>query len=358
MLRPGSTEAGGATWTRSLPLGVALREPPPSAGPGARLRARRIVELALLAERLGYHSVWIPEGRGWEAFALLGGMAGATERSALGTGIVPVFSRPPALAAMGLATLDDLSGGRLIFGVGAGHPEISERGYGVLFREPVTAVSEFVEIVRRAMGGETVRFSGRVFRVADFALESPPRRIVPIYVAALGSRMLKLAGEIGDGVLLNWIPAARAPVAVEAVRRAAAATGGRAAALQVACYVRVCITDRAGPAREALRRLIALYARFPAYRAMWRQSGFAEEMARGEAAGSETEAVVRAISDRMVDALGLIGDPAAVHRGLQGFRDAGVDLPIVYPFVAGPSEQAYRDTIEGLAPRQLGGEGR
>lgn len=354
MVRPASREAGGSTPAGYLPLGVALRDAPPSAGQGARLRARRIVELALLAERLGYHSVWIPEGRGWEAFALLGGMASATERITLGTGIVPVFSRPPTLAAMGLATLDDLSGGRLIFGVGAGHPEISERGYGVPFREPVPAVSEFVEIVRRAMAGETVRFSGRVFQVADFALESPPGRIVPIYVAALGSRMLKLAGEIGDGVLLNWTPAARAPVAVEAVRRAAA-TRGRAAALQVACYVRVCITDRPGPAREALRRLIAFYASFPAYRAMWRQSGFAEEMARVEAAGSEMETVVRAVSDRMVDALGLIGDPAAVHSGLQGFRDAGVDLPIVYPFAAGPSEQAYRDTIEGLAPRWLGG---
>lgn len=314
------------------------------------------MELALLAERLGYHSVWIPEGQGWEAFALLGGMASATERIAVATGIVPVFSRPPALAAMGLATLDDLSGGRLIFGVGAGHPEISERVYGVPFREPVTAVSEFVEIVRRLMGGETVRFSGRVFQVADFALESPPRRTVRIYMAALGSRMLKLAGQIGDGVLLNWTPAARAAVALETARRAAAAAG-RAAAFRVACYVRVCITDRAGPAREALRRLIALYASFPAYRAMWRQSGFAAEMARVEAAGSEMEAVVRAISDRMVDALGLIGDPAAVHRGLQAFRDAGVDLPIVYPFAAGPSEQAYRDTIEGLAPQGLGGGG-
>lgn len=345
-----SAEAGVATRTARGPVGVSLRDSLPSAGPDAVLPTRTMVELAVLAERLGYHSVWIPEGQGREAFALLGAMATATERIGLATGVIPVFSRPPALAAMGLATLDDLSGGRLVFGIGAGHAEISGRAYGVPFRDPVTAVREFVEIVRRAMRGETVRFDGRVFRVGGFALESVPRRVVPVYVAALRDRMLSLAGEVGDGVLLNWATPARVRVAVEVVRRAAAAAG-RTEAVHVACFVRVCVTDRPGPAREVLRRLIASYARLRAYRALWRRSGFAEEMARvEEAAGARPEAVVRAVSDRMVEALGLIGDPAEVYRGLQAFRDAGVDLPIIYPFAVGPGDRAYRDTLEGLAP--------
>ncbi|MFN3286176.1 MAG: LLM class flavin-dependent oxidoreductase, partial [bacterium] len=262
---------------------------------------------------------------------------------------------PPAVAAMGLATLDGLSGGRMIFGVGAGHPEVSGRAHGVAFRDAVTAVREFVEIVRRALQGERVDFAGRVFQVGGFALESAPARAVPVYVAALRSRMLGLAGEIADGVLLNWATPARVRVAVEAVRRAAA-TAGRAGRVQVACFVRACVTERPEPAREVLRRVIAAYAGLRAHRAMWCEAGFAEEMGRvEEVASAGMEAVVGAVSDRMVEALGLIGEPAAIHRGLQGFREAGVDLPIVYPFAVGPRDQAYWDTIEGLAPPSLRG---
>ncbi len=334
---------------RPVQLGVSLRGLLPSAGAQAALPARTVVELAGLAERLGYHSVWVPEGQGREAFTLLGAIATATQRVRLGTGVLPVFSRPPALAAMGLATLDDLSGGRVFFGVGAGHPEVSERSYGEPFRHPVTAVREFVEIVRRAMRGETVTFHGRVFRVEGFALESVPRRVVPVYVAALRDRMLSLAGEVGDGVLLNWATPARVRAGVEVIRRAAERVGRREAP-HVACFVRACVTDRPEAAREVLRRLIASYARLRAYRALWRELGFAEEMARAEAAArTGPEAVVRAVSDRMVESLGLVGDPAHVYRGLLAFREAGVDLPIVYPFAVGPSDQAYRDTLEGLA---------
>ncbi|HXF83535.1 MAG TPA: LLM class flavin-dependent oxidoreductase, partial [bacterium] len=287
-------------------LGVALRDLLPPDRTRAALPVRAMVALAALADRLGYDSLWLPEGRGREAFAQLGAMATMTRQARLATGIMPVFSRPPALAAMGLATLDDLSGGRLIFGLGAGHPAISERGYGLPFRHPVTAVREFVEIVRRAMRGETVRYEGRVFRVESFALESLPARPVPVFIAALRRRMLALAGEIGDGVLLNWSTPERARAASEVVRAAAQAAGRRPEEVTVACFIRVCVTARPEPAREALRRIIASYAGLPAYRAMWAEAGFAAEMAEAEAAAPAGAAALRdAVSDRMVDALGL-----------------------------------------------------
>jgi len=334
-------------------LGVSLRDLLPPAGPRGALPVRAIVELAATAEELGYHSVWLPEGRGREAIAQLGAIAAITNRIHLGTGIMPVFSRPPALAAMALATLDDLSGGRVLFGIGAGHAGIAGRGYGLAFRQPVRAVREFVEIVRRAMSGQVVRYAGRVFQVQEFSLESVPARPVPVYVAALRGGMLRLAGRVGDGVLLNWATPERAAASGAAAREAAVAAGRDPASVTVACFIRACVTDEAERAREILRRLIAVYAALPAYARLFEESGFAREV-RAAAGAPGVEAAARAISDRMVDALGVVGTAAQVRAGVDRYRRAGVDLPIVYPFPAetGPEAdpEAYRRTITAVAP--------
>lgn len=334
-----------------LSLGVSLRDLLPPAGPRSALPVRSIVDLAVRTERLGYHTVWLPEGRGREAMAQLGALAMATNRIHLGTGIIPVFSRPPALVAMGLATLDDLSDGRVIFGIGAGHPAITERGYGQAFRHPVRAVREFVEIVRLAMSGDTVRYEGKVFRVQEFALESTPARQVPIFIAALRGGMLRLAGQIGDGVLLNWATPERAAQAASAVREAAVAAGRPERAVTVACLVRVCVTDAVEPAREILRRLIAAYAGLPAYASMFEESGFAGEIEAIHAAwNSGIDAAARAVSDRMVESLGLVGSAEHCREGISRFRESSVDLPVAYPYPIGPGPESYARTIEALAP--------
>ncbi|HEV8340577.1 MAG TPA: LLM class flavin-dependent oxidoreductase [bacterium] len=332
-------------------LGVALRDLLPPAGPRAALPVRAIVDLAVLAERLGYDSVWIPEGRGREALAQLGAIADATSRIRLGTGIMPVFSRPPTLAAMGLATLDDLSGGRVVFGIGAGDPGITQQGYGQPFRLPVVAVREFVEIVRLALSGETVRYSGKVFQVQEFALESVPSRRIPIYVAALRGRMLRVAGKIGDGVLLNWMTPERAAQSSAIVREAARAAGRAEGSVHVACFVRACVTEEVDSARAMLRRIIATYAALPAYARMFEESGFVEEVQAIRARWqSGIDAATQCVSDRMVDSLGVIGTTAQCRAGIDRFRDGGVDLPIVYPFATEATPESYRRTIVALAP--------
>jgi probable F420-dependent oxidoreductase len=333
------------------PVGVALRDLLPPAGPRTALPVRSIVDLAVHADRLGYHSVWLPEGRGREAFAQLGALAIMTHRIHIGTGILPVFSRPPALTAMGLATLDELSGGRMIFGIGTGHPAITERGYGYASRYPARAVREFVEVVRLAMSGEPVRYDGRVFHVEEFQLESTPDRQVPIYVAALGTRMLRLAGEIADGVLLNWMTPEQISRAAAVVRASARASGRPEGSITVAVYVRACVTERVAQAREVLRRIIAAYAGLPAYARMFEESGFAREISAIQAAWpSGIEAASRAVSDRMVDALGLIGTAAQCRAGLERFAAPGVDLPVIYPYPAAPGPDSYERTITALAP--------
>lgn len=334
-------------------LGVSLRDLLPPAGPRAALPVRAMVDLAVLSDQLGYHSVWLPEGRGREVMAQLGAIALATKHIQLGTGIMPVFSRPPALAAMGLATLDDLSQGRVIFGIGAGHAGITERGYGQAFKRPVQAVREFVEIVRQVMSGGNVRYHGDVFPVPEFELESAPARQIPIYIAALRRTMLALAGQIGDGVLLNWSTPERAAASTAAVHAAARAAGRDPRSIVVACFVRVCVTEQKEQARTILRRIIATYAALTAYAKMFEESGFIDEVRAVTVAWeSGIEAAARAVSDRMVNALGLVGTPEQCQAGIRRFHEAGVDLPVIYPFPIGPGPESYRRTIEALAPFQ------
>ncbi|MGH2404106.1 MAG: LLM class flavin-dependent oxidoreductase, partial [bacterium] len=224
-------------------LALVLRDLLPPAGPRALLPVQILIEFAALADRLGYHSVWIPEGRGRELFATLGAMGRATDRLGLASGILTVYSRPPALAAMAAATLADLTDGRFVLGLGVGHPDVIEAGYGVPYWRPLTAMREYVKIVRRILDGTKVAFHGKVFRVSDFQLESRPAHRVPIYLAALGEGMLRLAGEIADGVVLNWMPPERVRWATQIVRDAAGGAGRDPASVRVVCYVRAAVTD-------------------------------------------------------------------------------------------------------------------
>lgn len=249
------------------------------------------------------------------------------------------------------ATLEELSKGRALCGVGTGHRSLIGDGYGVPYRRPLTAVREFVEIVRRLLSEGSVQFSGEVFGVRDFHLEHRPARRTPIFVAALGPRMLQMAGEIGDGVLLNWATAERAAWAVERVRAAAARAGRDPQRLPVACFIRACVTHDPPQGRAILRRLIAVYAALPAYAQVLEESGFVQEVAairRGWQGGVDEAA--GAVPEGMTQALGFVGPVDICAKGIEQFRRAGVDLPIIYPFaLAAGDDQAMRTTIAALA---------
>jgi probable F420-dependent oxidoreductase len=310
-----------------------------------------MVGFAALAERLGYDSVWIPEGRGREAMAALGAMGQATSRIRLATGILPLYSRPPALAAMAAATLADLTAGRFVLGIGTGHPDIVEGGYGLSYRQPLVAAQEFMMIARRVLSGERVGMHGRVFRVDAFQLESRSHHRVPIYLAALGPRMLRLAGRLADGVILNWTSLQRVQSAVEIVRQEALLAGRDPSSVEVVCFVRAAVTQSPQRAREVVRRLLATYAGMPAYGRIFEEAGFAGDVAAiaaGWTAGG-IEAAARAVSDEFVHSLAVIGSAQACLDELRRYHDAGADLVAVYPFPAGDDVVAsLRATIEGL----------
>jgi len=198
---------------------------------------RRLLDLVRRAESLGYTDVWSMEAFSNDAFTPLAAAAAVSERLRLGTAIVPVFTRPPALIAMAAATVQQISNGRLILGLGISTPIIVEQWMGVPFKKPVTRVRETVEALRAifaknrvVMAGKTITING--FRL-DFELDSPP----PIYIGAQGPLMLRTAGELGDGVVTNFITPEALPTMLEQVNQGARSAGKDSAKLALVCRI-------------------------------------------------------------------------------------------------------------------------
>src|SRR5271157_4956568 len=218
--------------------------------------------LALIreAEDLGYTSLWVAEVSGPDAFVSLAALATSTRKAELATGVVPIQIRTPGAMAMGFLTINELSGGRAIAGLGVSTPVIVERWHGAAYRKPVTAMRECVTIMRQLFAEGRSKFEGKVYR-SDFRLgfsttQRPPR----IYLAALNPPMLRLAGEIADGVLLNYSPPEAIPSMIAEIRAGAEKAGRKLADIDVSIYLRMCITEDEAAAVTSFKRELATYA--------------------------------------------------------------------------------------------------
>jgi 5,10-methylenetetrahydromethanopterin reductase len=336
----------------AAPTGVVLRDLLPASGSRPSIPARQMVELSREAEALGFQSAWVTEGRGKESFAMLGAMSMATRRIGLGTSILPIFSRPPTVTAMAAATLDDLSGGRLILGLGTGHVAVTESGHGIPLPHPASAMREYVEAVRLVLAGGSVRYQGEVVRIREFQLEFAPGRRVPIFVGALGPRMLRLAGALADGVILTWFPPARLSWARDLVAQGAREVGRRPEEVTIAATARICAPRDGDGARETARRQLASYAAFPAYARLWEAGGLREAVGRITAALPEgIGAAARVVPDAMLEMFVGIGDRNRLGAHLQTYRAAGADLVLAYPVPVGDDAVgSVRDAMRATAP--------
>ena len=217
------------------------------------------LDVAREADELGYGSVWVAEANAAEAMALLGAVSQVAPHSGLGTGVLALQLRTPPLHAMAAATLQQLAGDRDVFlGVGISSPAVAGQWHGAGYTDrPIAQVREFVALLRECLSGETVTFDGDFYSVSRFRLgvrlgEQKPK----IVLAALNEQMLRLGGEIADGVLLNYLPASIVPWCVEQVRK-----GGDAA---IYAYVHCGVTDRDRYADLARKDLVN-YAVVDAY---------------------------------------------------------------------------------------------
>ena len=243
------------------------------------LTPQDLQELGVLAEKLGYETVWAPEGGGRDSLTALAAIALRTERVRLGTGILPIYARTATNTAMGAAGMAAVSGDRFILGLGVGHRPTVEGRDGVPFRQPMARLRETIGIVRGLLSGEDVAYEGRHFNIASASLGgAAPKERVPIYIAALGPQMLELAGEMADGVLMNWTAESFIREAVEHVKHGAEKAGRDPSEIDIAGYVRVAAGGDEDAVRASLRGQVARYASNTFYRNFFVETGFGEEM--------------------------------------------------------------------------------
>ena len=310
------------------------------------------IGLAKMAESLGYDMVWVPEGGGTDSITRLAAFAGATSTVRLGTGILPAFSRTPGLTAMTALGMDIVAQGRFTLGLGVGHRGSAEGVHGVPFRRPMTRIRETVEIVRRLLDGERVTYEGREFNLKDGSLGFGGDYKVPIYIAALGPQMIELAGELADGVLLNWAAPSYLEQAMEHLDIGAARAGRDLEEISVACYVRVSVTPDRELVRTPLKQQILRYCGMDYYRNFFAKTGFrdeAEAIGRYLSEGNRA-AAARSVTDRMQRTLAVFGGVDYCREEIQRRRDMGIQMPVIAPFIAGGALNSYRATIEAMAP--------
>jgi probable F420-dependent oxidoreductase len=305
------------------------------------------LDVAHMAAELGYRSYWTAEANAQEAFTLLGAVAATCPALDLGTGVLALQLRTPPLLAMAAATLQSLVPERdVLIGIGISSPVVAGRWHGATYSDrPLAQTREFVTLLRQCLSGEKVDFAGDFYTVKGFRLgvrlgERRPK----IIVAALNERMLRLGGELADGVLLNYLPASHVPWSVAQVRAGGAAT--------IYGYVHCGVTERGDDAVERARFDLFSYAVVDSYAKNFERAGFADEVAavREHHAAGDRAGAVAAISDRMVDAIDFVGDEAAVGGFVRSYVDAGVEVPIVMPLPWGADRRVVIErTLQAVA---------
>jgi probable F420-dependent oxidoreductase len=299
------------------------------------LGAPAIMDIARTAESSGYSSLWTVEANGTDAFSLLGSVAAVAPGLDLATGIIPVQIRSPSLTAMTASTLQALAPSRSIWlGIGVSAPGILQQHGQTATKRPIAMMREYVALLRECMSGESVTFEGDFWSVKRFRLglrvgERKPK----IVMAALNPQMLKLAGEIADGVLLNYLPASHVASSVAQIRK-----GGDA---KIFAYVHAAVSDFEQSAKSARKDLFN-YAMADSYANMFRQAGFGDEIDALRAChqNRDREGALAAISERMIQAIDFIGDADEVTQFVSDYVKAGVEYPVLMPMPWGEDRTA------------------
>lgn len=296
-------------------------------------------DLAVVVERAGLASIVTNEARGRDALLVCQAWADATRSIAVGVGVVPLWTRSAAQLAMAAATLQESSGGRFVLGLGVSHPATMGPWHGADYRRPLTAAAETLEILEQLQAGATSAVDGAVRSSRGFRIALSPRPArATTWLAAMGPRMLALAGRAADGTLLNWSAPEEVERAGATVRAAAAEAGRDAGAAEVAAYVRVAVHDDRDEARAALVRELGAYCALPAYAAHLERQGaghvvtaLKEAHRRGGAA-----AVPDAVDDDDLRRFGWYGTPDDdPSSALDAYRRAGLDHLVARVVVAG-----------------------
>ena len=302
-------------------------------------------QIAARTHDLGYTSFWTAETTGPEAFSVLAAAGAAAPGIGLGTGVVALQLRTPMVVAMAGATLQALHPeADILLGVGISSPVVVGKWHGAQYGDrPVAQTREFVTLVKECLTGESVTFKGDFYECSRFRLavrlgDKRPK----VIVGALNPAMLRMAGEVADGVLLNYLPASHVPWSVKRIRE-----GGDA---RVYAYVHVGVCEREDGI-EAARRDLWSYAVVDSYARNFERAGFGDDVSaiRERQAAGDREGAIAAVSDAFVDAIDIMGDEKQVRAAVQAYVDAGVEVPVIMPMPWGPDRRAVADATIAAA---------
>ncbi len=280
------------------------------------------IERALWAEQNGYESLWVPDGGGkMHALTLAAALATRTTTIRLG--------------------------------LGASSHAMMENWHGTPFVKPLTRVRETALVVRRMLEGEKVAFQGESLHTKGFSLKPLPPQPVPIYLAALRPKMLELAGEIADGVVLHLCPLKALPKILKHVAIGAERAGRNPADIEIVCRHNVYVTGDMAAGRDLFRKYVMGYYSAPVYNKFLAWAGFEEEAAAISAGFSTGDRAKTegAISDEMTETLGVIGSPEKCREEVRAFVEAGIQTPVINPIAPGPDEA--RQTLQAFTPEQF-----
>ena len=330
-------------------------------------------DLSQEAARLGYTSIWTPEGTGYDSFQICEQRWAASRKVVpdgltTGIGVSPVMYRTPVGFAMSAGTLSALTGGRFIMGIGSGgayRPE-SRRSVGFPRISALSLMRDYLITVRGLVAGQEVNYKGEVvtLRGVKLGISPPPR--TPVYLGALGPEMLRLAGELADGVCLNWCTPEQIAWSRERIAEGAARAGRDPASVKVVEYIRVCVDDDVETARRAFARSTMGYALGPrvptprerglGYLAHFERMGFTEELAmlnRMRGGGASQSEVADAFPPELLHQVGYYGPADGAAEELRRLAE-GLDVVLVRVVAARPGLDSVLAAMRACRPELLG----
>lgn len=282
-------------------------------------------------------SIWIPETWGMENFSMMSAVANNTKNQKIGSSIINIYSRSPATIAMGAATTDTLSDGRIILGLGTSSVPIVEDFHGINFDSPVQRMKEYVEIIRMTLLKKQINYSGKIFQLNNFTLLiEPKRKSIPIYLAAINEKMVNLTWEIADGVIFYLRP-------LEEMKKTITKMQSKKQ-IDVTCQIITCISENAEEAILRAKKTLAFYVSVGnIYREFLSKNGFQNETKNifEEFKKSGFKSNHELVTDSMLNSLCIAGNPNDVKIQLQKFRDVGIDLPIIQFNPIGDTKKSF-----------------
>lgn len=311
---------------------------------GSLLSVNEILDCARVLKNHNPDSIWVPETWGMDCVPVLASVSQIATRPRIGSSIINIYSRTPSLIAMSAATLDLLSNGRFILGLGTSSKAIVEEWHGLGFDEPPQRMAEYVEVIRKVLTGKKVTHDGTFFHLKNFALLiKPVRTSVPIYIAAINQKMVDLAWSAGDGVIFYLRPLGEMQNTITRMQQKKR--------IDVACQLITCVSDDLEEALVRAKKTISFYVSVGSiYREFLAKNGFRKETEAifDEYKKSGLGGTHNFVTDSMVESLALCGTPHEIPKKLEKFSAAGIDLPIIQFNPIGNVSESFQVLVKSL----------